>query len=286
MTMGHPQQNGPCLAWRARLEAFVDGELGPDDAEAVRVHLRRCPACLAEVQALAELSQGLRALGAGEAPPALWDRIAVGLDARQQQPLDRSAPRAPSLVQSRRTVLALAASLLAVAGGSAYMLLPGTNSVVAASVNDFITYRARGWTVDHAASDPRSLTEWAQARVSFAVPEVKERVGAFDVGGIRLCWLLNRRLLGLTYANGEDRAVVYVMEAHGLSLPTADRTLHDGRRASIQHVKGHGVAVWTESDLAFVLVAAEKDFTRALQLTSQRAGRSIGGKDRADRDTS
>lgn len=270
MTTGHPRQDHPCPDWRARLEAFVDGEVGAADAEAVRAHLRRCPACLAEMQALAELSQGLRILSAERAPPALWNCIATSLDAKQDAPASIPVPhRAPAL-HSRRATLAIAASLAAVAAAGAYTLLPSGNSVITASVNDFITYRARGWTVDHATSDARSLAQWAQARVSFAVPVLKDRFGTFEVGGVRLCWLLNRRLLGLTYASGEDRAVVYVMEAQGLALPAADRTLPDGTRASVHHEKGHGVAVWTEADLVFVLVAADKDFAHALQLAGQR----------------
>jgi anti-sigma factor (TIGR02949 family) len=285
MTTGHPQQDQSCPVWQARLEAFVDGELTPHALEAVRAHLRACPACLAEVQALAELSQDLRQLGAERAPPALWDRIAAGLDVETPRAAGLRSPRGLQPFGLSRRAALMAASLAAVAAAGAYTLLPSDNSVIAASVNDFITYRARGWTVDHTAQDVHSLSDWAQARVSFAVPELKERLGDFEVRGVRLCWLLDRRLLGLTYANGDDRAVVYVMEAKGLVLPAADRTLPDGRRASVQHVKGHGVALWAERDLVFVLVAAQKDFARALQLAGQRAEGSAG-IGRSDRDTS
>lgn len=96
------------------------------------------------------------------------------------------------------------------------------------------------------------------------MPEPKTTLHGFDVGGIRLCWLLNRRLIGLTYARGNDRAVLYIMESHGLPLPEPDRALSTGVRAAVQHAKGHGVAVWSERDLVFVLVAAESAFGRFL----------------------
>lgn len=286
MTSGHPQHGQPCAARRLRLEAFVDGELAPIDAELLRTHLRDCPACLAEVRALAELNQGLSSLATGAAPPLLWDRIGAALDLETTRGGQPDAPGLATRPFSRRSALALAASLATVVAGATFLLQPDQNAVVTASVQDFITYRARGWTVDHAASDARSLTQWAQARVTFAVPTLKERLGPFEVGGVRLCWLLNRRLLGLTYASGEGRAVVYVMEAKGLALPAADQTLPDGRRAAVQHVKGHGVAVWSESDLVFVLVAAEQDFARVLRRTGQRADRASRGPQRTDRDTS
>lgn len=268
MTFGHPRQDHPCPAWYARLEAFVDGELPREEADAVGAHLRRCPACLAEVQALAEMSQGLRAAASERAPAALWSRIDAAIGTSHTGELQVGNGR---WWMSRRTAITGAAGIACLAAAVAWRSLPGPTSVVTASVNDFITYRARGWTVDHAARDPRRLAEWAQARVTFAVPELKPQVGAFTVDGVRLCWLLERRLLGVTYASGEDRAVVYLMEARGLALPAADRTLPGGTRASVHHVKGHGVAVWTEKDLLFVLVAAGKDFPRVLQGGGQRA---------------
>jgi hypothetical protein len=147
-------------------------------------------------------------------------------------------------------------------------MLP-SRDVVQASVEDFITYRAKGWTVDLAAHDGRTVAEWAQARVPFAVPAVRDRIGIFEVGGVRLCWLLERRLVGVTYATGEDRAVLYVMEAGGLSLPQPNRVLGGNRHVAVEQHKGHGVAVWTESDLVFVLVAAEAVFDRILESAAQ-----------------
>ena len=276
MTTGRPPHDRSCAALRPRMEAFTDGELGLADANLVRAHLLHCHHCLAEVQSVTDINQALRALGTEPAPPDLWRRIATRLD-EEQQAVSPALPSSGSgaHVPSRRVVIGGTASVVVAMMGSAYWLQLGNNSVVAASVNDFIVYRSRGWTVDHAAKDARSLTDWAQARVTFAVPSLREHFGAFEIGGVRLCWLLNRRLLGLTYASGEDRAVVYVMEAHGLSVPPADRTLSDGHRVAVQHVKGHGVAVWSESDLVFVLVAAERDFDRALVLAGHKAQGSL-----------
>lgn len=272
MTTGHPHLQEPCSAWHARIEAFIDGELGETDADAVRDHLRRCPACLAEAEVLADLNQGLRALRIERSPADLWSWVDTRIGALSLR--ETRATRLSAAWMSRRTAMVTAASVAVVAVAAVtYGMRPSGASVVTASVDDFITYRARGWTVDHAARDGSSLAAWAQARVAFAVPELRERFGAFEVSGVRLCWLLNRRLLGLTYSSGEDRAVIYVMERQGLPLPSADRTLPDGRPASIHHAKGHGVAVWTEKDLVFVLVAAEKDFGRALPLARVRAGR-------------
>jgi len=269
MTTQLPTTLDDCGELRGDLAAYADGESDASTAERIRDHLRGCPACLAKVGADASLNQTFRALASEPAPSALWGRIMAGLDEverRQRRQADR---------QSRSMRWAVlggsVASLALVAAVAVWTAIAPSTNVVNASVQDFITYRARGWTVDHAARDGRSLAAWAQARVAFAVPEIKERIGGFEIGGVRLCWLLDRRLLGVTYIQGADHAVVYVMEADGLALPTADRHLAGGIRASIHHYKGHGAAIWTHSDLVFVLVAAEKDFERLLEVAAYRS---------------
>ena len=270
MSPERPEQNSDCRNARATLEAFVDGELDEQKACAVRDHLRGCASCFAEILALTELSQSMRDLGEERAPGALWKRISDELDRYPHQHGRALSPAVSSRTWLLVTAIVACVAIVSVVAWS--LMLPRSSSVVTASVQDFITYRARGWNVDFPSRDVRSLSAWAQARVFFAVPEPKQRLGAFEVSGIRLCWLLNRRLLSLTYSLGSDHAVVYVMESDGLALPAADRTLTSGARASVHQYKGHGVAVWTESDLVFVLVAAEKVFERVLDVVVSRAG--------------
>jgi anti-sigma factor (TIGR02949 family) len=262
MTPDRSRQDQLCAEQHQLLEAFVDGELPQEQADAVRDHMRRCPGCLAEVRALTELNQRLLPSVNERAPAGLWETIATQLDAAGGNNPRIGPPERARF--SRRSLAALVAGAAAAAVTGTLIVWPGRATVASAAVNDFITYRAKGWTVDLAARDARALADWAQSRVSFAVPALQERFGGFEIGGIRLCWLLNRRLLGLTYSNGDDRAVVYIMESRDLAIPVADLALPSGRRASVHSVNGHGVAIWSENDLVFVLVAAEKDFSRML----------------------
>jgi anti-sigma factor RsiW len=251
----------PLCASAEVLSSFVDGECPVSDADSIREHLRVCPVCREEVRALTALNQSLLALGREVAPPGLEARVSTRLDAA------RTAPRPAQNMTSRRAWLG--GGIAAAAVSAILLAVPAfRHDVVSASVNDFITYRDTGWTVDLAARDGATLAAWAQSRVSFAVPEPKSTLSGLEVGGIRLCWLLNRRLIGLTYARGNDRAVLYIMEAQGLSLPPMDQPLSTGTRAAVRHVKGHGVAVWAERDLVFVLVAAEPAFDRLVTARS------------------
>jgi len=50
-----------CKKTSERLNAYLDGELAPNEALAVREHLRACPRCAAELDGLKQLNQALEA---------------------------------------------------------------------------------------------------------------------------------------------------------------------------------------------------------------------------------
>ncbi|HEV8664005.1 MAG TPA: zf-HC2 domain-containing protein, partial [Candidatus Methylomirabilis sp.] len=85
-----------------RLGAFVDSELQPDQAEAVRRHLATCPACRTEADVLARAGALLRQAIAAEPAPdpeATWQAV--------RRRLQAEAPAAER-VPSRRRLAALA----------------------------------------------------------------------------------------------------------------------------------------------------------------------------------
>src|SRR5262245_28728178 len=67
-----------------RLSAFVDGELAPAEAAAVRAHAASCPACTAGLADLRALVTNARALDVPEPPPTLWPSIEGALDRHER----------------------------------------------------------------------------------------------------------------------------------------------------------------------------------------------------------
>ncbi|HEU5393283.1 MAG TPA: zf-HC2 domain-containing protein [Candidatus Methylomirabilis sp.] len=68
-----------------RLGAFVDGELQPDQAEAVRHHLATCPTCRTDAEVLARAGTLLRQAVAAEPAPdpeAVWQGVRRRLQAQ------------------------------------------------------------------------------------------------------------------------------------------------------------------------------------------------------------
>jgi anti-sigma factor RsiW len=68
-----------CSYFRARLNEFVDGELGYLDVAELQGHLSFCPDCAAELAQLSELRGAMAVWGEAELvpPPAFVERVAA-----------------------------------------------------------------------------------------------------------------------------------------------------------------------------------------------------------------
>lgn len=73
-----------CKTHRARLGAYLDGELAGQDQRECERHLAGCPACRAVLDGLKELAPVLRALGAAPLPDGLSARILAQAADRQR----------------------------------------------------------------------------------------------------------------------------------------------------------------------------------------------------------
>ena len=109
-----------CDDVRARLTAYLDGELDGDRGTVVRGHLRGCAACRQIASDEAALRDGLRALPTLDPPPSLWAGVQARLAAEEIE-----AARAPAWrrlfarwarhLETQAPRLAIGAALAAVA---------------------------------------------------------------------------------------------------------------------------------------------------------------------------
>jgi hypothetical protein len=67
-----------------QLSAFVDGELAPAEAAAVRAHAAGCAACTTAIDDLRAIVANARALDTPEPPPTLWPSIEGELQRRER----------------------------------------------------------------------------------------------------------------------------------------------------------------------------------------------------------
>lgn len=242
-----------CHDLQRQLEAFLDGTLAPPQQDALRRHLRRCPRCRAEVDAIRRFEDELASAFA-DAQPAerLWDGMRPELATPDPSRVDtpgprpfghtlasplagggrgahsfpRSGPRrSRTPAQHRRRWPALGAALVLVAliGGSyvgvreraaAVQLSP----VMGAPMMEFGVFRDSGRSLDLAGDDPWKLQAWLAARVGFDLPEPPRPDGFALLGG-RLSYLLGRRAAAYAYDFDGQEVALYVMTSAGLDLP-------------------------------------------------------------------
>ncbi len=135
----------PCAETESRLSLWVDGDLPPEDAAAVRAHLAACASCAALAAELGALRDQLARLPAQALPPGLAGRIRRQAEAERL--LRRDRRRLPG-----RPVWAAAAALILLAAGLTWQALPPG----AAPAPD----RA-GQTAGHALADARHEYQYA-----------------------------------------------------------------------------------------------------------------------------
>jgi hypothetical protein len=71
-----------------QLSAYLDGDMKPQAADTVRVHLARCAPCTVAADELRAIVAGTRSLDRPEPPPTLWPAIEGALAAREGTLLD------------------------------------------------------------------------------------------------------------------------------------------------------------------------------------------------------
>ena len=239
-----------------QLEAFVDGELPPDEARRIAEHLAGCDSCQERVEQLRALTNALqRDLRSDQAPRDLWRRIEVQLPA-DDEVADVIKPA--RWWQDKVRPLALAASvalLISVSAGVGWWQWQADYAVIRAPVQDFTTYRLSGRGLDVESSDPDVIQAWFEERLAFELPTVKARVAGFDLVGGRLCGFLDRRISALAYERGDQVVSVYVMSDHDLPLPDPSFAPELRISRSVHEVDDVNTMIWHHDGLVYSVVS-------------------------------
>jgi len=246
----------PCNKNTYDLEAFVDGERSADEERMISDHLDHCVACRQRVDSLRTLNRTIRAgLGEAKAPDDLWQRI----EARLPESLDDRRPE-KTKTWFRQPVwqMAIAACLImmvALPAGLTWQWMRQDNSIIAAPIQDFSTYRDSGRSLDIASRDPNAIQSWFASRVTFEAPKLEAKVAGFELIGGRLCWLLERRLSAFSYERGDQSLTLYVMTAHDIALPSSTFDPELGISLSVHEVDGFRTMIWRRGELVYTVVS-------------------------------
>lgn len=106
-----------CKKTSERLNAYLDGELAPDEALAVQEHLRACPQCAAELDGLKQLNQALEAEPGMAVANGFARRVRAVAEERHAAPVGLATSTARlHLVLSRIAAVVMVAAGLWVGG--------------------------------------------------------------------------------------------------------------------------------------------------------------------------
>jgi Putative zinc-finger len=118
--------------WTDRLSEYLDGELSPKERAELEAHLGSCSRCLEVVSELSGVIARAAVLPDREPETDLWSGVRAGMDAKQVVNLE-SRRKVRRFSFSLPQLVAAAAALVLVSGGSAWLATPQGTSTVAST---------------------------------------------------------------------------------------------------------------------------------------------------------
>ena len=232
-----------CAEVRARLHAYVDGELTVSDMTELDGHCVECRECAARVAAERELRQLLRRQPRDTAPPDLRARI-----------LHRIR-RDAAVATARRwlPVPALAAAAIVTAVLLAVRTPP---PLIADLVDKHIAYAELERPGELVTSDPREVADWFRSRAGMRVTVPDYSPAGIHLTGARLAEARERRAAYLLYEKGRTLLSVFMVPAAEREADLAGRRVayRDHEYVAYEH-KGYRTISWSDGQTVYGLVS-------------------------------
>lgn len=238
------------------LDPYIDRELSPELAAAIRDHLDACPGCRQRVAGREALGRAVRSIPYRAAPDGLRARVAG------------QAKR----TRSTRDVLAWAAAavLVMAIGGGGFALIrsgaaradaSGADAVVAEVVNAHVRSLQADHIFDVQSTDQHTVKPWFLGKIDFAPPVADLATMGFPLVGGRLDYVSGRPVAALVYQHQKHTINVFVSPASETSAADTARSV---RGFHVHHWIRDGMSFWAVSDLND---AELSEFARALQVS-------------------
>ena len=236
-----------CDDSRSFLYAYLDGELdAPRSAEFER-HLEGCASCSHVLEAQESLRSSMHGAEPREPLPA-------GFERKMRQELDEASPRASSRRFGAWRLLAAAALLLLVIGGSwkfaqrvrdtGDATVTAADSAAAELVDAHIRALQPGHLTDVTSTDQHTVKPWFDGRIAFAPPVRDLAAQDFPLVGGRLDVFQGRTVA----------ALVYGRRKHFISVFIWPDATHDAEQYA-GAMNGYQWISWKQTGLRFCAVA-------------------------------
>ncbi len=215
------------------LASYIDGELPPDQIQAMHEHIATCPQCAIEIAELTRLKNTLRAARGYHTPtPEFRKKI-------QQQLAPPRRPR-PNMLRFIPAALALAAMLLLAFTWMQHSRRQDAFSEVA---DLHVNALASTNPLDVISTDRHTVKPWFQGRIPFSF-NVPELTGAeFTLLGGRVVYLHQQPGAQLIVAMRQHKISVLIFQASpGLTLPLPASTEASAHNSfTVETWQSHGL---------------------------------------------
>jgi anti-sigma factor RsiW len=248
------------------LPAYVDGELLPEEMDAVGRHLESCAACTRAHEAIRDSSRLLRAtLMRYPAPDVLKARIRASAAAEGHR---TDAPPPPSrsafdrLLRSRVAAAALVAAVVGSGATAAVMRRGAAPSPIAEQVlASHIRSLMPGHLTDVASTDQHNVKPWFNGRVNLSPPVPRLDSAGYPLVGGRLDYVAGHPAAVVVYQRRQHLINVFWWAPQdGAAGPSTPTTSSD-KGYTLIHDRRDGLERWIVSDLNG---AELQDFARRL----------------------
>jgi anti-sigma factor (TIGR02949 family) len=210
-----------CDAARQQLASYLDGELDRAAVDEIEAHLPACAACRAELAALEQLRNALRAAPRLRAPAQLRQRLA------QMDELPRLA--APARGSWRAGWWAMAASLLlGLALGAGFMTwrvgapVDEGNLLARDLLASHLRALAASSPLDVISEDRHTVKPWFAGKIGESPPVIDPKSEEFPLLGGRIDYVGERRTAVVVYGHRKHIIDVYMTpgltDSNGLQL--------------------------------------------------------------------
>jgi anti-sigma factor RsiW len=205
-----------CESWKAKFDAYHDGELPAEEMHAFDAHVRGCLACSADALARVQMKRAIQVAGRRFTPSAEFRK-------RVQQSI---APK-PQRSFSLGWILAAAAAVILV-GGTLTSTRVGSRSgdQVFSEIADLhVATLASSSPVDVISTDRHTVKPWFQGKIPFAfnLPELQNT--EFSLLGGRMTYLDQTPGAHLIYDVRKHHISVFVFQERSLPVRLNESSL-------------------------------------------------------------
>jgi anti-sigma factor (TIGR02949 family) len=236
-----------CTEVAASLASYVDRETDWFHAHVLRHHIRRCPRCAAEHDALVALRARIRAeVPRFTAPPELRARVRATLEAAHSgtPARARSSPGRWSWFTGG-ALAGCAATALAWLVGTAVLDWRANQDVAMEAVSAHVRATLGNHQIQVASSDQHTVKPWLSARLDYSPPAPDMAEKGFPLLGGRIDYVERRPVATLVYRYRNHTIDVYVRPEASRAAPPALRNV---RGFNVAHATGNGMDWLAVSD--------------------------------------